>query len=311
MIDFKVCVRCMTYNQASYIEDALNGFCIQQTSFPFVCCILDDASTDGEPPVINQFLHHHFDLGNTYTTKVEETDDYRLIFTQHKDNKNCYFAVFFLKYNHYLIWDRKLQYLLRWEKVSKYSAICEGDDYWIDPLKLQKQYDYMENHPNFSLCFHPDYRLFGDGKMIKHCPRLIKEIYGTKDVILLDGGLMATGSMFYKTIYYAKGKERPKYWSEAPVGDEPLRLHLSTKGQIGFINEIMSVYRMVSVGSWTSKNKSIRFWTKHVLGVSNMYSEFDRYTEHQFHLSILIAKFILGIKYIKGVFQAFVIKIKK
>ena len=56
MIDFKVCVRCMTYNQASYIEDALNGFCIQQTSFPFVCCILDDASTDGEPEVIKKYL---------------------------------------------------------------------------------------------------------------------------------------------------------------------------------------------------------------------------------------------------------------
>ena len=96
MIDFKVSVRCMTYNQASYIVDALNGFCMQQTSFPYVCCILDDASTDGEQNVIRKYLEDYFDLNDNSVVKNEDTDDYLLTFAQHKSNRNCYFAVFYL-----------------------------------------------------------------------------------------------------------------------------------------------------------------------------------------------------------------------
>ena len=63
-IDFLVCVRSYTYNHAPYIEDAMNGFSMQQTNFPFVCVIVDDASTDGEPEVIMNYLNCHFDLDN-------------------------------------------------------------------------------------------------------------------------------------------------------------------------------------------------------------------------------------------------------
>ena len=59
---FKVYVWCNTFNQASYIKDTMEGFCIQQTHFPFVCLIMDDASTDGEPEVIKQYLNDHFDI---------------------------------------------------------------------------------------------------------------------------------------------------------------------------------------------------------------------------------------------------------
>lgn len=63
--DFTVCVRCMTYNQSKYIEDAMNGFTIQQTDFPFVCCIVDDASTNGEQLVIKNYLKKYFDFTDT------------------------------------------------------------------------------------------------------------------------------------------------------------------------------------------------------------------------------------------------------
>ena len=61
-MDFLVCARCFTYNHAPYIEDAMNGFCMQQTHFPYVCVIVDDASTDGESEVIKNYLQTHFDL---------------------------------------------------------------------------------------------------------------------------------------------------------------------------------------------------------------------------------------------------------
>lgn len=153
-MSFKVCIRCATFNQALYIEDAMNGFAMQQTTFPYVCCIMDDASTDGEPEVILNYLQENFDLEDKSVVRNEETDDYVLCFAQHKTNKNCYFAVYFLKYNHYSIKKTKLPYFSKWQDSSKYIAICEGDDYWIDSHKLQLQVDFMESHKGYMMCFH-------------------------------------------------------------------------------------------------------------------------------------------------------------
>lgn len=154
MNSFEVCVRCLTFNHADYIGETLNGFTIQKTSFPFVCCIVDDASTDGEQEIIVNYLHDHFDLDNSLTTRKEETDDYVYIYAKHKQNKNCFFAVFLLKYNHYRnteLKNRKLQYIAPWNENAKYISVCEGDDYWIHPNKLQMQYEYMESNPNCGL----------------------------------------------------------------------------------------------------------------------------------------------------------------
>lgn len=141
-------VRCSTFNHASYIEDAMDGFCMQETNFPFVCTIFDDASTDGEPEVIKSYLHKYFDI------KVnEETEDYILMYATHKTNRNCDFAVFLLKYNHYRIKKDKYQYAKELVDEAKYVAVCEGDDYWTDPLKLQKQVDYLESHPECGLVY--------------------------------------------------------------------------------------------------------------------------------------------------------------
>ncbi len=143
-------VSCMTYNHAPYITDALNGFCMQETTFPFICTIVDDASTDGEQEVIKQYLQKHFDLEDGSIVRNEETDDYVLTFARHKTNKNCYFAVLYLKYNHYSVKKSKLPYIEKWCDNCKYIACCEGDDYWIDKTKLQKQVELLESHPKVS-----------------------------------------------------------------------------------------------------------------------------------------------------------------
>ena len=109
-----VLVRCYTFNHAAYIEDAMNGFCMQKTTFPFICAIVDDASTDGEQEIIKKYLRQHFDLDDKTFVRNEETDDYIMTVARHKTNKNCTFAVFFLKYNHYSIKKARLTYLDRW-----------------------------------------------------------------------------------------------------------------------------------------------------------------------------------------------------
>ena len=153
--NFKVLVICKTYNHAPYITDALHGFATQQTEFPYICIIIDDFSTDGEPEVIQKFLNDNFDLNDETTAFCEETSDYLLKFSRHKTNHNCFFAVFYLKYNHYSIHKGKEIYYTRWSN-TKYIAICEGDDYWIFPNKLQKQIDILESDDNIKLV-HTDF----------------------------------------------------------------------------------------------------------------------------------------------------------
>lgn len=144
-----VSVICHTYNQSAYIQDAMNGFTMQQTSFPYVCCVIDDASTDGEPEVINRYLEEHFDLEDSSIVRYEETDDYKLCYVRHKTNKNCFFAVFWLKYNHFGKKSKRIYYKCYVENV-RYIAVCEGDDYWIDENKLQRQVDFLDTHKNHS-----------------------------------------------------------------------------------------------------------------------------------------------------------------
>ena len=140
-------VSCMTYNQAPFITETLDGFTMQRTDFPFVCAIVDDASTDGEQEVINNYINEHFDLDDKTIARHTNTDDYKFTYARHKTNHNCFFAVFYLKYNHYSIKKTKLPYVAEWRDKAKYIAICEGDDYWIDNMKLQKQVGFMElNH---------------------------------------------------------------------------------------------------------------------------------------------------------------------
>lgn len=151
--NFKVCTKCLTYNHASFIVDAMHGFCMQDTTFPVVTVIVDDASTDGEQDVIKQYLQENFELSDTSVAQMEETDDYNLIFAQHRINKNCYFAVYLLKYNHHAK-KSKRPYFAPYITSAKYIACCEGDDYWIDRHKLQKQIDFLEHNTEYSLIFH-------------------------------------------------------------------------------------------------------------------------------------------------------------
>ena len=139
---FLVHTICLVYNHENYINDAMNGFSIQQTSFPVVSVIIDDASTDHTVDVLNHYLKDHFILDDPDAVD-KETDYGHVTFARHKSNANCFFAVICLKENHYSKAKDKYPYYEEWAN-TKYVAICEGDDYWTDPLKLQKQVNILE-----------------------------------------------------------------------------------------------------------------------------------------------------------------------
>ena len=246
---YKVCVSCMTYNHATYIVDAMDGFCIQETSFPFVCTIVDDASTDETTTVINRYLAEHFDLCNNEIVKNVETDDYFLIFSQHKLNRNCFFAVLFLKYNHHQIKKTKLQYLKEWRSNAKYIAWCEGDDYWIDSNKLKLQVECLEKHSNFSMVCNRT-KLFSDRRKKyigeNYCYNK-SQIVDPNDIIRRTGLFISSCSIVYRREI---SDNIPDYWKQCKVGDYPLQIMCSMKGQVYYFNDIMSVYRVENSNSW-------------------------------------------------------------
>ena len=153
-----VTIHCWTFNHKPYIQQCLDGFVMQKTEFPFLAVVVDDASTDGEQEVLWDFINNELD---TTSFQKDETDDFVRVVAPHKTNKHCIFIFVLLKYNHYSISKAKRPYFEDWEENAKYIAICEGDDYWIDPQKLQKQVDFLETHPVFSCVFHR-YKIYNE-----------------------------------------------------------------------------------------------------------------------------------------------------
>lgn len=246
---YMVCTGCSTFNHAPYIVDAMNGFAMQETTFPVCYLITDDASTDGEPEIIKQYLAEHFH--SPYRT--EETDDYHLICAVHKTNPNCTFIVFLLKYNHYSIKKSKLPYQAEWRDNAKYIAICEGDDYWIDSSKLQKQVDFLESHPDYSMCFHNAIEHW-ENKLKKD--RLFSNIQDKnyEGVEIFEHWIVPTASVTIRSNVINSHLYQKVRESKLSRGDTPLFCTAASLGQIKGSPVIMSVYRRIGSG-FTMKAK--------------------------------------------------------
>jgi len=273
--DFMVLIRCYTFNHSEYITDTLNGFTMQQTNFPFIIVLVDDASTDGEQNLIKQYVKDYFED----SILQKESDYAHLTFTQHKTNQNCYLAVYYLKENHYSKKRKKTPYLKPWRKKCKYEALCEGDDYWIDPLKLKKQVDFLERHPDYSLCFHNAVVFYDD---IPKLPRFFCNIIESRDVSLeeiTDSWIIPTASMLYRRNVI---EDYPQWTKQIYSGDLTLQLIAYSKGKLYYMNQIMSFYRMTyktDSASSTIKGKADFVYAQHAL----LYKLYDEYTNYIYH----------------------------
>jgi glycosyltransferase involved in cell wall biosynthesis len=278
---FLLQVTCMTYNQVNYITDAMNGFVMQQTSFPFVCIIVDDASSDGEPEVIKDYLDANFDRRDIGLSTPEETDEYLRIYAQHKENKNCFFCVLLLKYNHYSIGKAKTKNLAGFTTNVKYIALCEGDDYWTDPLKLQKQVDYMEMHPDCSLCC-SDAWILDSGEMVSWKRYESDCAVSVKDIVIGGGMWLQTVTFLYRKTMLV---DYPDCCRKCHVGDYPLVIWASLNGDVYCFSDVTAVYRYKSEGSWTSRIKSlsardqIKGWRSEV----DMLKGLDEWSKGRYH----------------------------
>ena len=256
---FKVCVNSMTFNQAKYITDTLDGFVMQQTNFPFICIIIDDASTDDEPEIIRKYVETNFDLLTSSTSYEIDNDDSVVLYSQHNTNKNCYFVVYFLKENHYSKNRSKGPYLAEWRKICDYEAFCEGDDYWTDPLKLQKQADFLDANPQCSLTYHACKNVFSTPCKVKILyGESVKKSYSDIDIISLYP--FQTATVMYRKEILDSDLYKKAQAIGCTAGDQILFLTASRLGTIEGVNEQMSVYRRHEGGISQHMHDADKLW---------------------------------------------------
>lgn len=238
--EYKVLVRCITYNQKRYIEDALNGFAMQQTNFPFVCLVMDDASTDGEQEVIKKWMECECDMSRAETIDIPTSN---VIIVPHKTNLFCTFAFYLLKQNLYEAKEKKILHVAPWRKKCEYEALCEGDDYWINSLKLQKQVEFLDANSEYSMCFHNAMLHYEDGAM----PDMLFSKIENKDYSgyeMFQDWIVATASVVarknvYESFIYNKASKNELFI----YGDIIFFLSCANEGRVRGLKEVMSVYR--------------------------------------------------------------------
>ena len=216
-----VVVQCLVYNHESYLDQCLSGFAMQITTFPFVAIVHDDVSTDKSVTVIRRYAEKYpdiikpmYDTVNRYSEKTLEVVMNELISSYNPD----------------------------------YVAFCEGDDYWIDPYKLQRQYDFMEQHMDYNMCFHN--ALVDKYTSEVHTASIFTELNQDCDLDekhAIEKWAIPTQSMFIRAKNYLK-----KNWL-IPIysGDYSLILRLFHTGKIRYLNFTGSVYRVVKAGGFS------------------------------------------------------------
>lgn len=267
-----VLVRCFTYNQSAYINDAMKGFVMQRTDFPFVVAIVDDASTDGEQEDIRRFMTEEFELSDASVAYEKETEYAYIQYAQHKTNKSCFMVAMFLKENHNSQKKKKFPYLAEWRDGVKYEAICEGDDYWIDPLKLQKQVDFLESNPEYSICFHSaNVRNVESIQYSIQCEHIENRDYSASE--LFENWIAPTASFLYKKeALNIKMNNRFRSLN----GDIILLLKCAKIGKLRGFADCMSVYRVQNGGVTYDKSmKKTRYerYPEHYLFIKDNFSD--------------------------------------
>ena len=215
-----VSIACITYNHVKFISQALDGFIMQKTSFPFEIIIHDDCSTDGTKDIIKSYTEKYPDIIKPIYQNI----------------------------NQYSLGKRIIPIIVPACK-GKYVALCEGDDYWTDPLKLQKQVDFLEASPDYSICFHRVYNQINTDLSIASLNKSDhEETYTIED--LAKGNFIHTPSVVFKNNLI---KKFPLWFDGVAAGDYVLHMLNAQYGNIKYLPEPMAVYRLHSGSLWSSK----------------------------------------------------------
>jgi glycosyltransferase involved in cell wall biosynthesis len=222
----------LTFNHEPYIRDCIEGILMQKTTFPVKIVIFEDFSTDKTKDILVEYEQKYPQL----------------------------FKVFYMPFNTYgKTIRREMASPFREEKEkAKYIAHCEGDDYWTDPLKLQKQVELMERVDDaVAVCASVSYLYEGKSRLnfdYQLKKRDGRDYFLLEEVIYHGGGLIPTCSLMYKMDIL---KNKPEWFSNSPTGDYALNIFLATLGKVYFLEDNVATYRALSINSWTDQNRKL------------------------------------------------------
>lgn len=218
-----VSVVMITYGHENYISEAIRGVLMQKTDFPVEFIIANDHSPDNSDSVIKELIQN---APENITVKY------------HLHEKNIGMMPNF-------IWAFN-------QSKGKYVALCEGDDYWTDELKLQKQVDFLEQNEDYSICFHRTDDLL-NGELVQ----LHYTFAGEQERTFTTPNIIKNNIIHTPSAVLRKTEKIPDWFLELQMGDYPLYLLTSLKGKIKYLPEMMAVYR-AGVGVWGSKSTEFR-----------------------------------------------------
>lgn len=232
-------IKCLAYNHEKYIEDCLSGFVMQKTNFPFIAIVHDDASTDKTPEIIKKYADIYPDI----IKPILEIE------------------------NQYSKRDGSLRRIIdnAIPVGVKYIAVCEGDDYWTDPYKLQDQVDFLESNPDYGMAFGKARILYENKRMFSRSTKGSNKVH-FEDILFKND--IPTLTVCYR-------KEIDKQYNDEIIsvkkgrwlmGDFPFWLYISTRYDIKFMDREFGVYRVLpeSASHSSSYAKKIAFFKSSV-----------------------------------------------
>jgi glycosyltransferase involved in cell wall biosynthesis len=251
--DIVVSVSMITYKHEAYIAQAINGVLMQQTNFEYELIVADDSSPDETERVVLEIINSH-------------PKGHLIRYFRHKENLGMHSNGIFATQ----------------QCRGKYIAICEGDDYWTDPLKLQVQFDFLENNTNYSACFHDcdTYHFEIDAYDVCSSKAKLfkKEDFGIDD--LIEDVIINTCTLMFR----AESLIIPTKLSPYAI-DRVIFMLLALEGEIRFLNRNMAVYRK-HIGGVTSKVISL----SEIIAIEKRWDFFNEFTKGLYHKSINLQK---------------------
>ncbi len=236
-----VSIICSTYNHKNFITKCLDSFIMQKTNFKFEALVCDDCSTDGTREIVIEYGEKFPDIIKPVLPFENQFQAGRTTEKTAGMYKAC---------------------------KGKYIAYCEGDDFWTDPYKLQKQFDFLEKNPKLAGCFHPVRVEFENNEKKPYKYPSNKKMFLKNEINLSDllkSNYIQTNSVMYKKL--------DSFPNDCPLNIMPLdwysHLYHCKHGNFGYINEIMGVYRKHSQGIWreTADYKREIAFGKHIVNL--------------------------------------------
>ena len=218
-MEYLVDINIAVYNQAPYLETTLESVLSQKTNFPFRLLIGDDCSTDGSVEILKNYE-------SRYPNKVKVIYQAKNIGINSPERN----GIILLK-----------------NSTSKYIALLDGDDYWVDNFKLQKQIDFLEKNQRYVGCFHNTVERYDDDELASHLYCNFQAAQSINFNDLCFSNIIPTCSVIYRNKLFG---ELPDWYHKLKMGDWPLHLLNSQFGDFWYIPKIMGVHRLHKKSSW-------------------------------------------------------------